>query len=196
MEAPNGAGEARERRVAELVGHRPSPAHCLLAWSHLLLGERRPPASRWLDEPERMEHEAGEKREPEKPEVWEPGLRLRLPLGAGDEEAGEGSAPMLPRWQPEEDVEPLPASSLELESGETGQGVTGTKNHAVVLLVWTKYICDPATVHKAGWKGQLACSLHPERFDLGDREGGGPRSRQVVLPDSRRSVLYSTPQTP
>lgn len=121
LEAPNGAGEARER-VAELVGHWPSPAHCPLAWSHLLLGERRPPTSRWLDEPERMEHEAGEKREPEKPEVWEPGLRLRLPLGAGDEEAGEGSGPTPPRWQPEEDVEPLPASSLELESGETGQG--------------------------------------------------------------------------
>ena len=122
LEAPNGAGEAREGRVAELVRHRPSPARCPLAWSHLLLGESRPPASRWLDEPERMEHEAGEKREPEKPEVWEPGLRLRLPLGAGDEEAGEGSAPMPPRWQPEEDVEQLPASSLELESGETGQG--------------------------------------------------------------------------
>lgn len=122
LEAPNGAGEARKGRVAELVRHRPGPAHCPLAWSHLLLGERRPPASRWLDEPERMEHEAGEKREPEKPEVWEPGLRLRLPPGAGDEEAGEGSAPAPPGWQPEEDVEPLPASSLEPESGETCRG--------------------------------------------------------------------------
>ena len=52
--------------------------------------------------------------------------------------------------------------------------VTGTKNHAVILLVWTKCICGPATAHKAGWKGQLECGLHPERFGLGDQEGGAP----------------------
>lgn len=69
-----------------------------------------------------MEHEAGEKREPEKPDVWEPGLRLRLPPGAGEEEAGEGPVLAPPGWQPEEEVEPLPPSSLEPESGDTGRG--------------------------------------------------------------------------
>lgn len=98
------------------------PARHPLALSGLLLGDRRPPVSRWLEEPERMEHEVGEKREPEKPEVWEPGLRLRSPPGAGEEEAGEGPAMAPPGWQPEEEVEPLPPSSLELESGEKGRG--------------------------------------------------------------------------
>lgn len=70
-----------------------------------------------------MEHEAGEKREPEKPEVWEPGLRLRSPPAAGEEEAEEGPAPAPPPgWHPDEDVEPLPPSSLEPASGETGRG--------------------------------------------------------------------------
>lgn len=96
MEAPNGAGEAREGRETELAWPaRPRlPAHALLPDS--LLGDRRPPVSRWLDEPERMEHDAGEKREPEKPEVCEPGLRLRSPPGAGEEEAGEGPGPAPP----------------------------------------------------------------------------------------------------
>lgn len=49
-----------------------------------------------MDEPERMEQEAGEKREPEKPEVCEPVLRLRPPPRAGDEGAGEGPAPGPP----------------------------------------------------------------------------------------------------
>lgn len=100
----------------------PGPAHLCLPLPDLLLGDRRPPVSRWLEEPERMEHEAGEKREPEKPEVWELGLRLRLPPGAGEEEAGEGPAAAPPGWQPEEEVEPLPPSSLEPASGETGGG--------------------------------------------------------------------------
>lgn len=92
------------------------------ALPNLLLGDRRPPVSRWLEEPERMEHEAGEKREPEKPEVWEPGLRLRSPPPAGEEEAGERPALVPPGWQPEEEVEPLPPSSLEPASGEMGRG--------------------------------------------------------------------------
>lgn len=88
---------------------------------HLLLGDRRPPVSRWLDEPERMEQEAVENRDPEKPEVCELGLRLRSRPGAGDEEAGEGPALVPSGWQPEEEVEPLPRSNLELESGKKGQ---------------------------------------------------------------------------
>lgn len=69
-----------------------------------------------------MEHEAGEKSEPEKPEVWEPGLRLRSPAVAGEEEAGDGLALAPPGWQPEEEVEPLPPSSLETASAERGRG--------------------------------------------------------------------------
>lgn len=123
FEAPNGAGEGREGRETELAGPLLAlPAHHPLARPNLLLGDRRPPVSRWLEEPERMEHEAAEKSEPEKPEVWEPGLRLRSPPGAGEEEAGEGPALAPPGWQPEEDVEPLPPSSLEPESGEPGRG--------------------------------------------------------------------------
>lgn len=98
------------------------PARHPLALPGLLLGDRRPPVSRWLEEPERMEHEAGEKREPEKPEVWELGLRLRSPPVVGEEEAEEGPGPAPPGWQPEEEVEPLPPSSLEPESGERGRG--------------------------------------------------------------------------
>lgn len=74
-----------------------------------------------MDEPERMEQEAAEKREPEKPDVCEPGLRLRSPPGAGEDEAGEVLARAPPGWQPEEEVEPLPPSSLKPESGELGQ---------------------------------------------------------------------------
>lgn len=57
-----------------------------------------------------------ENRDPEKPEVCELGLRLRSPPGTGEEEAGEGPALVPSGWQPEEEVEPLPRSSLELES--------------------------------------------------------------------------------
>lgn len=78
-----------------------------------------------------MEHEAGEKREPEKPEVWEPELRLRSPPWAGEEEAGEGPALAPPRWQPEDEVEPLPPSSLEPESGEMAEVVV-----CEVMLWW------------------------------------------------------------
>lgn len=97
------------------------PTSRLPAPADLLLGDRRPPVSLWLEEPESMEQEAGEKREPEKPEVREPGLRLRSFPGAGEEEAGEGPAPAPPGWQPEEDVDPLPPSSLLPESGEKGR---------------------------------------------------------------------------
>lgn len=68
-----------------------------------------------------MEQEAVENRDPEKPEVCELGLRLRSPPGTGDEEAGEGPALVPSGWQPEEEVEPLPRSNLELESGKKGQ---------------------------------------------------------------------------
>lgn len=113
-------GERLSRLGPRLASpHRAHPQ----ARPNLLLGDRRPPVSRWLEEPERMEHEAGEKREPEKPDVWEPGLRLRSPPVAGEEEAGEGPAPAPPPgWQPEEEVEPLPPSSLEPASGERGRG--------------------------------------------------------------------------
>lgn len=63
-----------------------------------------------------------ENRDPEKPEVCELGLGLRSPpVGTGEEEAGEGPALVPSGWQPEEEVEPLPCSSLELESVEKGQ---------------------------------------------------------------------------
>lgn len=95
-----------------------STTHCT---PYLLLGDRRPPVSRLLDEPERVEQEAVENRDPEKPEVCELGLRLRSPPSTGEEEAGEGPALVPSGWQPEEEVEPLPRSSLELESGEKEQ---------------------------------------------------------------------------
>lgn len=66
----------------------PSGLHCLLAlWDYgseagySLLGERRPPRSRWLEIPDMAEPE---KRDPEKPEVVESGLKWRLVVPGGE----------------------------------------------------------------------------------------------------------------
>lgn len=83
-----------------------------------------------------MEQEAAENREPEKPDVCELGLRLRWPPGSGEEEPGEVLARAPPGWQPEEEVEPLPPSSLEPRSGVGAEARVSSGWCVCPLAVW------------------------------------------------------------